>query len=232
MKELTNLPALQCLPEFCFMQIGNFFMMLAAIATTAICWGIYGPVLHNGQAAMDGGKLRPLICVGIAYFLVAIVVPMALIWFAGWESEERFGFNTKGIIWSLAGGAAGAIGALGIVMAFTYGGTPARVMPIVFGVAPVINTMYSMTANRTWDQVNPIYYAGLFLSIVGAVTVLMTAPAPKKHAKPAEEAAQRASELMHMTGSSNNAAANRVLANEMDLEAKAEAAEEGAESKS
>jgi hypothetical protein len=105
-------------------------------------------------------------------------------------------------------------------------------MPIVFGVAPVINTMYSMTQNRTWDQANPIYYAGLILSIAGAVTVLLTAPAPKKHEKPKEELAQRAAEVMHMTGSSGNTAANQVVANEMELEAKAEAAEEGADSKS
>src|SRR6187401_2934568 len=131
------------------MNVGNFLLMIASIATTAICWGVYGPVLHNGQSAMEGGKLRPLICVGLAYFLVAIIVPTALIWFAGWENDAKYSFNTKGIVWSLAGGAAGAIGALGIVMAFTYGGTPARVMPIVFGTAPVINTLYSMWQNKT-----------------------------------------------------------------------------------
>lgn len=158
----------------------NFLLMIASIATTAICWGIYGPVLHNGQAAMAQGRLRPLICVGIAYFIVAIVVPVALIWFGGWETDEKFGFNARGIFWSLAGGAAGAIGALGIVMAFTYGGTPARVMPIVFGLAPVINTVYSMWQNKTWDQVNMFYGAGLILAITGAVTVLLTAPGPKK----------------------------------------------------
>lgn len=214
------------------MNFGNFLMMVASIVTTAICWGVYGPVLHNGQAAMAQGRLRPLICVGVAYFLVAIVVPFALIWFAGWETEAKFGFNTKGVIWSLAGGAAGAIGALGIVMAFTYGGTPARVMPIVFGVAPVINTMYSMTQNRTWDQANPIYYAGLILSIVGAVTVLLTAPAPKKHAPAKEEVAERAAEVMHTTGGFGSAGGKQVMANEMELEARAEAAEEGADANS
>jgi len=30
----------------------QFLGMLAAIALTAICWGIYGPVLHIGREAM------------------------------------------------------------------------------------------------------------------------------------------------------------------------------------
>jgi drug/metabolite transporter (DMT)-like permease len=206
------------------MNVGNFLLMVASIATTAICWGVYGPVLHNGQAAMAQGRLRPLICVGVSYFLVAIVVPLALIWFAGWENEEKFGFNMKGIVWSLAGGAAGAIGALGIVMAFTYGGTPARVMPIVFGMAPVINTLYSMWQNKSWDQMSPFYAAGIMLSIAGAVTVLMTAPPPKKHAPTKEEVvgkSERAAEVASMT-SSSNALANQKLAEEL---AKAEAAQ-------
>ena len=42
-----------------------------------------------------------------------------------------------GTAWSLGGGAVGAIGALGVIMAFNLGGKPVYVMPLVFGGAPV-----------------------------------------------------------------------------------------------
>ena len=48
--------------------------ILAGIALTVLCWGSYGPVLHNGQNGLDNSKLKPFICVGIAYFVVAIIV--------------------------------------------------------------------------------------------------------------------------------------------------------------
>ena len=52
--------------------------VIAFIALTAVCWGVYGPVLHKGQQGMQGSRLRPLLCVGIAYFAIAVVVPMSL----------------------------------------------------------------------------------------------------------------------------------------------------------
>ena len=46
------------------------------------------------------------------------------------------------------GGAAGALGALGIIMAFNFGGKPVYVMPLIFGGAPVVNTFFTITAER------------------------------------------------------------------------------------
>ena len=39
-----------------------------------LSWGVYVPVLHEGQASMGGGKpsdgaIRAFLCVGIAYFI-------------------------------------------------------------------------------------------------------------------------------------------------------------------
>ena len=50
----------------------QFLGMLAAIALTAFCWGMYGPVLHFGREAMHS-SLRPFVCVGLAYFLIAVL---------------------------------------------------------------------------------------------------------------------------------------------------------------
>ena len=48
---------------------------LLAIALAIVSWGAYGPTLHKGQAAMHHSRLRALMCVGLAYFAIAVVVP-------------------------------------------------------------------------------------------------------------------------------------------------------------
>ena len=40
-----------------------------------IFWGVYGPILHEGQIKL-GNPLRALLCVGAAYFLVGVLVPL------------------------------------------------------------------------------------------------------------------------------------------------------------
>jgi hypothetical protein len=172
--------------------------------------------------------------VGVAYFLVAIVVPLIFMSLTHFEMEEKYGTTSWGVIWSLVGGALGAVGALGIIMAFNYSPfakptTPLIVMPLVFGCAPVINTFFTMYFNRAkgLEPISPFFAAGLILTAVGAATVLIFAPkvaAKPDHAKQAvikEEVAQRAAEVAHMT-SSGDPAANRQLAEEL---ARAEAAE-------
>jgi hypothetical protein len=138
---------------------------------------VYGPTLHRGQMGMAGSRLRPLICVGLAYFLIAVIVPAVLL--PGLESDKSF--TVRGTIWSLAGGAAGAIGALGIIMAFNFGGKPIFVMPLVFGGAPVINTFVSVAQAGNLSELHAMFYAGLIVVAAGAVTVLVFAPKPDKH---------------------------------------------------
>jgi hypothetical protein len=151
---------------------------------TALSWGVYGPTLHRGQTAMAGSRLRPFLCVGLAYFLIAVLVPTLLL--ARWEEPGQFTF--AGSVWSLAGGTAGALGALGIIMAFTFGGKPIFVMPLVFGGAPVVNTFVSVIAAGNYDQLHPMFYAGLIVVAAGAVTVLVFAPKPQAdHAPPPAE---------------------------------------------
>ncbi len=156
-------------------------------AMTALAWGVYGPTLHKGQSAMLGSRLRPFLCVGLAYFLIAVVVPTILLGVLTDPGE----FTFKGSLWSLAGGAAGALGALGIIMAFNFGGKPLFVMPLVFGGAPVVNTFIALSQMQSVGPISPIFYAGLIAVIAGAVTVLLFAPkAPAHgaaHAAPAKQ---------------------------------------------
>jgi hypothetical protein len=150
-----------------------------SVALTVLSWGVYGPVLHMGQAAMGGSRLRPFTCVGLAYFLIAVMIPSAILA----AVSEPGQWNVVGTTWSLAGGAAGAIGALGIILAFNFGGKPVYVMPLVFGGAPVVNTFLEMGKAAELTKISPLFYAGLILVGLGAVTVLVFAPKPSK--KPA-----------------------------------------------
>jgi hypothetical protein len=151
---------------------GRLLAQLLSIALTIVCWGAYGPVLHKGQAAMHHSRLRPLVCVGLAYFVIAVVVPY---FFLG-EMGEASTYRSVGTIWSLAAGAFGAAGALGIILAFNFGGRPVFIMPLVFGGAPVINTLFSVARQGLWGEINAFFWAGLILVIAGAVMVLVLAP--------------------------------------------------------
>ena len=151
----------------------QFFGMLAAIALTALCWGVYGPVLHLGRESLHSA-LRPFMCVGIAYFLIAVVVPVALLARGG----EKGSWTTTGVLWSLLAGTCGALGALGVILALSFGGRPIYVMPLVFGGAPVVNTLLTATMNRAFNQLKAPFLAGLLLVITGAVTVLIFKPQP------------------------------------------------------
>jgi hypothetical protein len=153
----------------------RFTLVPLFIALTACCWGSYGPVLHKGQMKMAGSRLRPFLCVGLAYFVIAVLAPLTLMRLF----VEPGGWTFHGTAWSLAGGAAGALGALGIIMAFNFGGKPIYVMPLVFGGAPVINTFTTILHEGTYQQTTSLFYASLMLVIGGAVTVLVFAPRGK-----------------------------------------------------
>ncbi len=153
-----------------------------SIAMTALCWGAYGPVLHKGQAKMGGSRLRPFLCVGLAYFAIAVVVPFLLL---GSIDDPGSFSDVKGILWSLGAGATGAIGALGIIYAFNFGGKPLFVMPLVFGFAPVVNTFYEITTKNLFGQVSIYFFISLAMVIFGAVLVLILAPRRKPVPAPA-----------------------------------------------
>lgn len=158
-------------------------LIVAAIALTVLSWGMYGPVLHRGQAGMSDiageyARLRPFVCVGLAYFAIGVVVPAILLFTRG----EKGSWTSGGIVMSLAGGALGAVGALGIIMAFTFGGRPSFVMPLVFGGAPVVNSILTIYWAKKFKEIGPIFLAGLLMVVMGAVTVLVCKPKPAKQA--------------------------------------------------
>ncbi|MBC8874106.1 MAG: hypothetical protein H8E44_32100 [Planctomycetes bacterium] len=171
------------------LPLSQWATILASIAFTALCWGSYGPILHKGQMKMQGSRLRPFLCVGLAYFAIAVLAPMPLLQ----VFEEPGGWTLGGAAWSLAAGAAGAIGALGIILAFNFGGRPIYVMPLVFGGAPVVNTLTTVVAEGTVGDVGIMFYVSLALVILGAVVVLVFAPRRRKTAAPRSDGSSEGS---------------------------------------
>ncbi len=150
----------------------------AGICLTVLCWGMYGPVLHHGQNNLGGNRLKPLICVGAAYFIVALLLPIGVLI---WQGKLGGEWTPSGIQWSMMAGAAGAFGAMGIILALTSGGRPVYVMPLVFGGAPVVNVALSMYWSKAWKQgLSPLFLVGLACVIAGAALVLIYAPKPKR----------------------------------------------------
>jgi hypothetical protein len=137
-----------------------------------ISWGMYGPILHKGQVQL-GNPLRALLCVGVAYFLIGVLVPVVTLSAQGGLNN----FNKGGTLSAGLGGALGALGAVCIIWAFRTGGLPTYVMPLVFGGAPLVNVLFSMWLHPPKAAPNPLLYAGFLFVAVGASMVLYFKPA-------------------------------------------------------
>jgi len=45
------------------------------VAGAVLSWGAYGALLHLGQTQL-GNPLKALLCVGAAYFLIGVIIPV------------------------------------------------------------------------------------------------------------------------------------------------------------
>jgi len=142
------------------------------VAGAVLSWGVYGAMLHQGQQQL-GNPLKALLCVGVAYFLVGVVIPLATLTSQG----ALGGWNSGGTTTATIAGILGAAGAACIIWAFRNGGIPMYVMPLVFGGAPIINVLYAMVLHPPKSAPNPMLYVGFLLASVGAGMVLYFRPA-------------------------------------------------------
>ena len=141
------------------------------VAGAVLSWGAYGVLLFLGQTQL-GNPLKALLCVGAAYFLIGVIVPVI-----GLSSQGGLnGFNTNGLITATVAGALGAAGAACIIWAFKAGGLPVYVMPLVFGGAPIVNVLLAMVIHPPKSAVNPMLYVGFLLASIGAAMVLYFRP--------------------------------------------------------
>src|SRR3989449_62886 len=148
---------------------------------TVACWGVYGVFLHTGQMSMGdpiNGRYKAFLFVGIAYFLTAVLAPLALLLLKG---AAFSGYTSKGMGWSLIAGIVGAAGAFGVLLAFGSKGTPAVVMSIVFAGAPMVNAIYSLMLHPPaggWGSIRPQFYLGIVLAALGGCLVTFYKPNP------------------------------------------------------
>ncbi len=148
---------------------------LLFVLMTVACWGAYVPTIHEGQLAI-GGKSKGLwafLFVGAAYFLTAVLVPVALLAQRGELSALP---NARGSGIALFAGVLGALGALGVILALMNGGTPATVPPLVFAGAPIVATLIGLWLHKPSQAPSPLFFVGILMAAGGAALVLRFKP--------------------------------------------------------
>ncbi len=173
--------------------------LIFALMTVAT-WGVYGLLLHTGQTSMAdpvNGRYKAFLFVGIAYFLTAVLAPLAVLILNG----ATWTYPLGGMTWSLLAGLAGAVGAFCVLLAFGAKGSPAVVMSIVFAGAPVVNAVCALAIHPPAGGLSALrwqFVAGILLAAVGGcmVTFYKPIPAPRAHAAPTAHEHGRAADLV------------------------------------
>jgi hypothetical protein len=178
----------------------KWVIVMLFVAGAALSWGIYVPVVHRATGMLNS-SLRAFLCVGIAYFLVAVLVPVILIAFVGDPTVppgKVANFHALAVWWGLLAGFAGADGALCVIFASKNAGAewaPLVVAPLVFGGAPIINTFatiyyfHPVKTRPDWP-----FFLGIGLAAVGAVLVMIFKPKDESAAPKAVPSATASAE--------------------------------------
>lgn len=154
---------------------------------TVAAWGLYGVALHTGQVAMGdpvNGRYKAFLWVGIAYVLVAVLAPAAVLVI----NKATWSMTTRGIAWSLFAGVVGAVGAFCVLLAFGAKGNPAVVMSIIFAGAPIVNAVVAMSMHPPaggWSSIHPLFVTGIVLAACGGLLVTKFKPGPGPAKPPA-----------------------------------------------
>ena len=124
-------------------------MWILFVAGAVLSWGAYGVLLHKGQVLL-GNPLKALLCVGVAYFLIGVLVPSATLSAQGGLSN----FNSTGLVTarSRARSAPPAPRASSIR---SERRAAALRLPLVFGGAPIVNVLVSMAIHPPKSAIKP-----------------------------------------------------------------------------
>lgn len=149
---------------------------------TVVSWGAYGVMLHSGQIGMSdpvNGRYKAFLFVGVAYFITAVLAPLGVLALNG----ASWRFPVSGMWWSLVAGIAGAVGAFCVLLAFGAKGSPAAVMSIVFGGAPIVNAVVALLMHPPvggWSTLRWQFFLGIALAAIGGCLVTLYKPPPAK----------------------------------------------------
>ena len=195
----------------------NVWLLYVALA--GLSWGTYVPLIFHGGVELGGkpgSRFMAILCVGVAYFVLAVIFPLFLFLTGQYEWPE---INASGLVFSGLGGVAGAVGAICVIFASKAAMETGLAMkaenpefnpatyrmfigPLIFGLAPVINTLVSTVwhpekgnwSHFTLQMPGWKLWLGIVLVGAGAALVLFSkeeaeAGKPKAHAKPPAVAA-------------------------------------------
>jgi drug/metabolite transporter (DMT)-like permease len=127
---------------------------LVFVVLAGLCWGVYVPLIAQGGKELNKNPYAGFLCVGIAYFLIAIIYPLGVFWLGGSFPK----FTAPGATFATLAGVAGALGALCVIFAtFEFKGPREFVGPVIFALAPVINTLVSLL----WHPSEGYFHFGL-----------------------------------------------------------------------
>lgn len=177
-----------------------WYVLLAGLS-----WGTYVPLIFYGGSELGGkpaSRLMAILCVGVAYFVLAVLIPIAM-YATGQQPLPEL--SATGLTFSALAGVAGAVGALCVVFATQSAFASAKeaglppgsykvyIAPLIFGLAPVINVLVSLV----WHPKpgSPLHFvvpewpsakllAGMILVSAGAFLVLMAKEEGESAPKP------------------------------------------------
>jgi hypothetical protein len=158
----------------------KWLIVLSFVAGAALSWGVYVPTVHEAAIRL-GSNLRAFLFVGVAYFLVAVMIPALLIFGLDADPTEKGepNFRLGPITWGVAAGIAGATGALCVIFAANTAGPGAAlyVAPLVFAGAPIVNTIATMTIfHPVKTMPDWRFFVGLALAAGGMAMVVLFKP--------------------------------------------------------
>jgi hypothetical protein len=174
----------------------NLWLLYVALA--GLSWGTYVPLIFFGGTELGktpqtalGGRLMAILCVGVAYFVLAVLIPLGM--FLGKQAPLP-DMSATGLTFAALAGVAGAVGAICVIFASKEAVAAARasnlppatfrvyIAPLIFGLAPVINVVVSTVWHPRSGE--PFHFAfdapgwklwvGIILVGAGAALVLFS----------------------------------------------------------
>ena len=177
---------------------------LMFVAGAILTWGAYVVTIDHGRTRLAEGMprthmavaaMRAFLFIGLAYFVMAVIVPGVYLFTNRPPAGQDPGFNLRGSVLSTVAGILGAAGALCIVFAVgnarRSGNANAAlyVAPLVFAFAPIVNVIISLIVEPPEKAPPPMFFAGILMAAAGAGLALYFKPAAAPHAPPPSPAA-------------------------------------------
>jgi protein-S-isoprenylcysteine O-methyltransferase Ste14 len=130
------------------------------VIVAGLAWGTYVPIIFYGGQELGnpkaplGGRLASILCVGGAYFVMAVLIPLAMM---STRDDATPTWKSTGLVFSSLAGVMGAVGAIAVIFASKAAVDQAKaeqlanlatyriyIAPMIFCLAPLINTLLSL----------------------------------------------------------------------------------------